>query len=220
MSEPAGESGGSLAHRKMQEVMKVVRALAKDEVNQQQGFNFRGVDSVMNAVGPALRDQGLVVESETKSITIGSFTTQKGTPMNHSVVEMRYLFTAEDGSFTHAEAFGEASDTLDKATPKAMSVAYRTAILQALCLPTHEPDPDQGVLDYATEDAVKGDDGVIYKDRRNERLAYLRAVINAKGLNENDGPAAFQKRYGMPIGEADIDGIQTYIDHVQKTGEL
>jgi hypothetical protein len=33
-------------------------------------------------------------------------------------------------------------DSGDKATAKAMSVAMRTALLQALCLPTDEPDPD------------------------------------------------------------------------------
>ncbi|STD70276.1 ERF family protein [Corynebacterium renale] len=39
--------------------------------------------------------------------------------------------------------FGEATDYQDKAVAKAHSVAYRTALLQALCLPTDEPDPDE-----------------------------------------------------------------------------
>ena len=36
----------------------------------------------------------------------------------------------------------EAWDSGDKAAPKAMSVAFRTALLQALALPTDDPDPD------------------------------------------------------------------------------
>ena len=47
-----------------------------------------------------------------------------------------------DGSTLTATVAAEAWDTGDKATPKAMSVAFRTALLQALALPTDEPDPD------------------------------------------------------------------------------
>jgi len=36
----------------------------------------------------------------------------------------------------------ESMDSGDKATAKAMSVAYRTALLQTLCLPTDDVDPD------------------------------------------------------------------------------
>jgi hypothetical protein len=40
------------------------------------------------------------------------------------------------------EVCAEAIDSGDKSTAKAMSVAYRTALLQALTLPTDEKDPD------------------------------------------------------------------------------
>ena len=45
---------------------------------------------------------------------------------------------------------GEAGDSGDKATPKAMSVALRTALLQTLMLPTDEPDPDS--FTYGADD--------------------------------------------------------------------
>ena len=51
---------------------------------------------------------------------------------------------AEDGSQVHAVTPGESLDTSDKGTAKAMSVAYRIALLQIFALPTQEPttDPD------------------------------------------------------------------------------
>ena len=58
--------------------------------------------------------------------------------MGHVTVVVAYTFTAPDGSSIVTSAAGEAMDSGDKATPKAMSVAYRTALLQALCLPTDE----------------------------------------------------------------------------------
>jgi hypothetical protein len=63
-------------------------------------------------------------------------------------------------------AYGEASDAGDKSTPKAMSVAYRTFLLQSLCLPTDEPDPDSETHDRGTADtdqqtAQKTADGLL-----------------------------------------------------------
>jgi hypothetical protein len=44
---------------------------------------------------------------------------------------------------------GEAFDMGDKATAKAMSVAYRTCLLQALTIPTDDPDPDESSYEQA-----------------------------------------------------------------------
>lgn len=41
--------------------MKEVGAIAKKDKNQAQGFNFRGIDSVVNAVSPALQKHGVIV---------------------------------------------------------------------------------------------------------------------------------------------------------------
>ena len=45
----------------LSEVMSEVGAVRKEQVNQHQRFNFRGVDAVVNAVSPALRLWGVVV---------------------------------------------------------------------------------------------------------------------------------------------------------------
>lgn len=124
-------------------VMQDVLAVKKGERNQAQGFNFRGIDAVVNAVGPALRKHGVIctphVESyEYQERTVGKNASQVG----HVVVQVTYTFHALDGSSVSASVVGEAMDSGDKAVAKAMSVAYRIALLQALCLPTDEPDPD------------------------------------------------------------------------------
>ncbi len=45
----------------LSEIMKAVGAIAKKDKNTSQGFNFRGIDSVVNAVSPALQKFGVVV---------------------------------------------------------------------------------------------------------------------------------------------------------------
>lgn len=128
--------------KKLSAVMEAVGAVSKDGRNQAQGFNFRGIDAVVNAVSPALRKEGVVVVPRLVDKTYDIVTTAKGAQMSHIQVVVEYSFYAPDGSTISATTAGEAFDSGDKATAKAMSVAFRTALLQALCLPTDEIDPD------------------------------------------------------------------------------
>lgn len=128
---------------KISQAMADVGAVGKTGRNEKQGYNFRGIDAVVSAVSPALRAQGVVVSPTVidytyETVEIG----QNRTPMGHVRVIVRFAFT--DGSETlEATVPGEAMDSGDKATAKAMSVAFRTCLLQTLCLPTDEADPDE-----------------------------------------------------------------------------
>ncbi len=125
------------------QVMEDAGAVRKGERNTHQNFNFRGIDSVVNAVSPALRKHGVVVvptinDCIYETVNIG----QNRTPMAHVRVNATYTFHAPDGSSVQATVVAESMDSGDKATAKAMSVAFRTALLQTLCLPTDDVDPD------------------------------------------------------------------------------
>ena len=127
----------------LSQVMAEVGAVRKGDKNQQQNFNFRGVDAVVNAVSPALRKAGVIVTPQVIDYQYGSVTVgSKGTVMGHVKVMVRYTFHAPDGSSLETIVPAESFDSGDKATAKAMSVAFRTCLLQTLCLPTDEVDPD------------------------------------------------------------------------------
>lgn len=141
-------------------VMESVQAVKKGERNNHGGYNFRGIDAVVNAVGPELRKHKVIVTPEVETYEFGEIETGKNrTPMGHARVVVRYTFHALDGSAITCSAAGEAFDSGDKATPKAMSVAFRTALLQALCLPTDEPDPDSQTYERAPRQAVRQQTG-------------------------------------------------------------
>lgn len=123
-------------------VMDDVQAVKKKDKNEAQRFMFRGIDAVVNAVGPALRKHGVTVSPRVDLYEYGTVTTSGGKAMGHVRVLVTYTFHGPAGDSLPAQAPGEAFDAGDKATPKAMSVAFRTALLQALALPTDEPDPD------------------------------------------------------------------------------
>ena len=50
-------------------VMADVGGVGKNERNQHQGFQFRGIDAVVNAVSPAFRKHGVVVVPQVLSTT-------------------------------------------------------------------------------------------------------------------------------------------------------
>lgn len=123
-------------------VMQEVSSVAKKDKNQSQGFNFRGIDAVMNAVGPALRKAGGFVSPEVLSIENTAVPSASGKSLNVVRLTVKYSVYGSEGEPISGIVAAEAFDSGDKATAKAMSVAYRTFLLQLLCLPTDEPDPD------------------------------------------------------------------------------
>jgi hypothetical protein len=120
-----------------------VGAVGKGQFNKHQKFNFRGIDDVINAVSGPLHAAGVLVMPELVSLD-HSIEEVGGNKSRMTVVRVivKYVFYGPAGDFLVATVPGEAMDSGDKATSKAMSVAFRTALLQALTLPTDEPDPD------------------------------------------------------------------------------
>jgi hypothetical protein len=142
-----------LIYGKLAAVMAELPAVGKDSKNEQQGWNFRGVDAVVNAISPALRKHGVVVVPSVQRIGYRDAMTTGGTPRptREVTVEVAYTFYAEDGSSVTAVVPGESLDQSDKGSAKAMSVAFRIALLQVFALPTSEPDPDAS---YHTRDGA------------------------------------------------------------------
>lgn len=170
-------------------VMAEVRGVGKHDRNQAQNFNFRGIDAVMNAVGPALRNHGVIVMPSLLDATYRDVQTSTGKPTREITVRVKYTFVGPKGDFLTTTVPGEAMDSGDKGTAKAMSVAMRIALLQALCLPTDEPDPDHSVYERAPEPEHPAD-------------AARRALLAAAKEEQLDWVAVrkcFRDRYGDPL---------------------
>ena len=116
--------------------------IAKDRNNQQQGYKFRGIDDVYNALSPVLSRHNLCMLPRILTREVTERQTQKGNALFYVVVEAEFdLICSEDGSKHTIRTFGEAMDSADKATNKAMSAAYKYAAMQAFAIPT-EGDND------------------------------------------------------------------------------
>ncbi len=132
--------------------------IGKNRKNQQQGYQFRGIDDVYNALAPALSKHGLVILPRVLSRECVERTTGTGKPLFYTTVEAEFDFVcSKDGSTHTVKTFGEAMDSADKSTNKAMSAAYKYACMQAFCIPTEgDNDADGTTHDVAAKPKAIG----------------------------------------------------------------
>ncbi len=126
--------------------------ISKSRTNAQQGFKFRGIDETLNALAPVLSEHGLVVLPRMISRELTERASRNGGVLFSVVVDAEFDFVAvEDGSKHTVKTYGEAMDSGDKATNKAMSIAYKYAAFLAFCIPVEGmgADADTVVHDVA-----------------------------------------------------------------------
>jgi len=135
--------------------------IAKESENASQNYKFRGIDAVYGALSPLLSKHGLcvlprIVNREMhERVTIKEWNGQKKeSVLFYVTVEAEFDFVAvEDGSAHTVRTYGEAMDSGDKATNKAMSAAYKYAAFMAFAIPTEgDNDADATTHDVAPRD--------------------------------------------------------------------
>jgi len=130
--------------------------ISKDRKNAQQGYNFRGIDDVYAALNPALARHGLCILPRVMGRTVTEQQSKSGGTLFYVVLDVEFdLVSSSDGSKHTVRAAGEAMDSGDKATNKAMSAAYKYMAMQTFCIPT-EGDND---ADATTHQVVRRDLG-------------------------------------------------------------
>jgi hypothetical protein len=129
------------------------QGISKDRKNIQQGYQFRGIDDVYNAISSLMAEHHLCVlprmisRNVTERITTKTWVERgeektKETTLFYVVVDAEFDFvSSEDGTKHTVKTYGEAMDSGDKATNKAMSAAYKYAMMQTFAIPT-EGDND------------------------------------------------------------------------------
>ena len=131
-----------------QAVNQIIRAFSKSGIGKRhtnaiEQYHYRSIDDVLNRLGPLLARHGLCIlprallrESEDRTGDAGAL-----------LVSVRLLVafdlvSARDGSKHIIKAWGEALDQGDKGTAKAMSAAFKGAMLQLFCIPVGSAEAD------------------------------------------------------------------------------
>lgn len=134
----APANDGLAIYRAMPAIMKAVGHIEKGRQNPQQGYKFRGIDEVYEAVQLVLANHGVFVVPYVVEQMREERQTQKGGVLIYTILKVDHTFFAEDGSSVVARTIGEAMDSGDKSSNKAMSAAMKYALIESLSIPTRE----------------------------------------------------------------------------------
>lgn len=135
----------------MSAIMCDTSAIGKARRNEKQGFMFRGIDDVYNALHPIFAKHGVVILPEVLAHRIEERRTAKGDTAYAHISKIMFHFVASDGSEVTATTIGEAADRGDKGASKAASIALKYAIFQIFLIPTEnaEDDADASSWEFA-----------------------------------------------------------------------
>jgi hypothetical protein len=191
-----------------QAINKVQAALAKtgiskDHRNQQgAGYNFRGIDDVYNVVSPLLAEHGLCILPRMLARICEERLSKNGGALFYVTVEAEFdMVSSEDGSKHTIKTFGEAMDSGDKATNKAMSAAYKYACFQAFAIPT-EGDNDADAKTHEVAPKVKSlrhtpTDEVVNIDPKRATTLQLAASLAVAKFKKDDQLGAYEEVSGI-----------------------
>lgn len=176
--------------------------IAKDRKNTQgSGYMFRGIDDVYNALSPLMAQHGLCIIPRMIARSCEERTSKSGGSLFYVTVEAEFDFVAaEDGSKHTARTFGEAMDSGDKATNKAMSAAYKYAAFQAFAIPT-ESNEDADAQTHEVRPLIS-------EARRAELEAKFDQCVDLPGLSAIWQAMTAQERRAMASAK---DGAKSRI---------
>ncbi len=141
----------------IQAILSEMPAIGKERKNQQQGFQYRGIDDVMNALNPLLSRHGVFCTPEVLERHREERETKSGGILAFTTLTVKYTFYAMDGSNISCVVVGEGMDSGDKSTNKALAVAMKYAMFQVFCIPTEEMmDPDAETPEELSAKSAKG----------------------------------------------------------------
>lgn len=176
------KSAGLSAIEAWSQVRRDIRSIGKNEEYSANGtrYNFRGVDTAVNAFSPVTLRHGVNVIPFKKVAEYVETSTSGGKRQCDCRVTVTWHIYGPKGDFFVAESCGQALDTQDKAAAKAQSVALRVLLFEAGMIATRETDPeftaqDRGEArvrdpqDYFTE--------ILRKSTTRDRLLAIRGEL-------------------------------------------
>jgi hypothetical protein len=136
-------------YRAVIDAMGQISAVSKSRTNGTQGFAYRGIDDVMNELHGILAKSRIFIVPTVLAEERTTGTTSRGGTMFYTRLKIKFTFYADDGSNVESVVIGEAMDTGDKASNKALSIGLKYALLQVFCIPTEDDkDPDAVSQDF------------------------------------------------------------------------
>ena len=207
------------------QLVDVTRRIAKEGIgktrkNEQQNYNFRGVDEVMQAFAPLLADVGLYLRPRFSEREVAERVSAKGGALFYVTVKGEFDFVNDKGeTVTVGPFYGEAMDSGDKATNKAMATAFKYAMFQTFCVPLE--GVTGGDADLSTHEVASlkvTPTGGAWEAQSPESQAWLAEIANiAIGmLRADDADGAHDHIQSQQLDSDEKIALWTLLDSKQR----
>lgn len=205
--------------------------IGKTHTNTQDQYRYRSIDDVLNRLAPLLAKHRLcVLPRVLERVAVDRQSSGDELLIGVALKVAFDLVSATDESLHTVEAYGEALDGSDKATSKAMSSAYKAAMLQTFCIPVagteepdaftyrlrrleHEPPPVQGWEQWANEIgdliAVCESEEALARVRETHRPEFKSISRERSDLYHSLGEAFRVRREALATPKQDLATKQT-----------
>ena len=173
-----------LIYKKICDIQAEIDPIGKGERNKQQGYNFRGIDTVYNELHNIFVKHRVFSTTEILEDKHEERQSKSGGTLIYRILKIKYTFYAEDGSNVSSIVMGEGMDSGDKASNKAMAIGHKYALLQLLTIPTQEqkdPDYDTHEVENKKEENLSEQDLTEKKKISPDQAIELDTIINDKG---------------------------------------
>lgn len=213
-------------------VVSAMPAIGKTEENREQGYKFRGIESMTAAAGPLLGKHGVVIVPQVRERIYEERTTRNNRPMYVVHLRVRFRIYGPAGDYVTAEAWGEGTDMGDKATNKAMTGAFKYMLGQLLVIGDSASDADhttppeaRGKGETAGEWwAVNwGEDGeAAHNEQRDALVAQLKAMSPEQQQAFKEWRTAPERDYSLHGAASTPDemaAMAAKVDELRAQGE-
>ncbi len=168
-------------------VMGEVRAIGKGDTfgTGSNSYRFRGVDSALNAFGPACRLHGVLVLPVHVETAYRDVKTSGGKPSRECTVTVTYRIIGPTGDSIEVQSAGESMDSADKGTAKALSTSLRSLLFLGGLVPTNDTDPDASNVERGEappRTAASYRDEILEQGTSRQRMAQINYEIKQVGL--------------------------------------
>lgn len=186
-------------HQLMALVMRDVKNVGKDGFNNHHKYAFRGVDDFIGALAQPLRDHGVFMMTE-----ILDFQPSVRGNMNAVHLRVAFHFYGPAGDKVTATTLGEASDTADKASNKAMSAALKYALMQTFMIPVDAGSLDDGDRDHPVAQSSPAD---AYMERLRKPTVWNNVTALLAMHTEAKGDGLLNATVHGPNGETTLGDL-------------
>lgn len=173
-------------------IMNDIGSIGKERQNPQQHFMFRGIDQVMNTLKPLLAKHHVNIIPEVVEMRREERRTGSGGTLMYSILTVKHHFVATDGSEVVSTTIGEGMDSGDKASNKAMSIAFKYACFQVFCIPTEEMTKDDPDLNTPVNSVSECYFALFDKIGQCATIEQLNALYKSEGAKYKNDPSVIQ----------------------------